>query len=156
MKKIKLTKNKYAIVDDEDFNFLSQWKWGYSTSGYARRLQYVPSTGYGHKNNTAIRIWMHRLINKTPDNLFTDHINQNKLDNRKSNLRTVTKSQNSINTGKNKKNKSGFKGVYFDTWSNKWRAELKIKGKKITLGRFFNIEEALKSRLLAEQKYHVI
>jgi hypothetical protein len=156
MKKIKLTKGKFALVDDEDFEYLNQWRWNVSTSGYARRLQYIKSSGYGNKDYTTVIVTMHRLINQTPDELFTDHINQNKLDNRKSNLRTVTKSQNGINRGKNKNNKSGYKGIYWDTWSEKWRAEIMTNSERIRLGRFVNIKDAVSVRKQAELKYHAI
>jgi len=71
MKRIKLTQEKVALVDDADFEFLNQWKWFYHQTGYAKSC---------HR-------YMHRLINKTPKGFHTDHINRNKLDNRKSNLR---------------------------------------------------------------------
>ena len=147
MKKIKLTHGAVALVDDEDFEHLNQFKWHLSDGGYAHRTQYKPKP-------KAIR--MHRVINKTPDKLFTDHINQDKLDNRRTNLRTVNKSQNSINTGLRSTNKSGHKGVYWDSWSRRWRAELKINYKKITLGRYTNINDAIKARKLAELKYHAV
>lgn len=144
MKKIKLTKGKYALVDDFNFEWLNQWKWQLSTSGYAIRKE-------GKKI-----IRMHRLVNFTPSWLFTDHINQNKLDNRRGNLRIVTKSQNGFNRGKPKSNSSGIKGVYWDKFTNKWRAEIKIFYKKISLGRFTNLEDAVLARKKGESKYHVI
>ncbi|MFA5396856.1 MAG: AP2 domain-containing protein [Methanogenium sp.] len=150
MKKIKLTKGRFTLVDDKDFEFLNQWKWHLSTSGYAVRNIHVR---IGINKYTRCRVWMHRMLNKTPDELFTDHINRNKLDNRKCNLRSVTKSVNSFNRDKNKNNKSGTKGVYFDSWSNKWRAEIKKDGKKFTLGRFISIKDAIKARLKAEKIY---
>jgi HNH endonuclease len=143
MKLIKLTQNKYTIVDDEDFDYLSQWRWQVSWNGYVIR-----------RYKKTIR--MHRLINKTPDGLFTDHINRNKLDNRKSNLRTVTKSENGFNTNLSKNNKSGCKGVYWDGFTNKWRAEIKLNYKKISLGRYVNLIDAVSARKEGEEKYHAI
>ena len=99
---------------------------------------------------------MHRLINNTPKNMLTDHINRDKLDNRKCNLRSGNKSLNSINRCKPSNNKSGFKGVHLDSWTEKWRAEIKINGKKITLGRFNNKLDAVEARAKAEKKYHAI
>ena len=142
-KEIKLTKGAVAIVDDEDFEELNKWKWGLSTSGYAMRQ--IPGG----------RIWMQRLLNKTPEGLITDHINRNKLDNRKCNLRNADKRINSINRDKPCNNKSGYKGVYFDTWSKSWRAEVRVMGKKITLGRFEDIQDAVNARLEGEQKYYI-
>ena len=108
MKKIKLTKGKYALVDDADFSRLNQWKWCYNENGYATRGTHKRING----ERISINYSMHRLINKTPDNLFTDHINRNKLDNRKSNLRTITHQQNCFNLSPGKRNKSGCRGVY--------------------------------------------
>ena len=75
MKKIKLTQGKYAIVDDEDFAYLNQWRWYYHNN-YAV-----------HTNKNKSRIYMHRFILNTPKKMFSDHINGNGLDNRRSNLR---------------------------------------------------------------------
>ena len=144
MKKIKLTQNKYAIVDD-DYEWLNQFKWHFS-KGYAAR-----SVG-GRKNKKYV--WMHRLINNTPKDLFTDHINRNKLDNRKCNLRSVNKSQNGLNREKPKNNTSGYKGVYWDSYTNKWRGELRIYGKRIRFGRFINIKDVVFARKQAEKKYY--
>ena len=99
-KRILLTKNKVAIVDDEDYEWLNQWKWKYHKDNYGyRTVKYNKS------------IFMHRIINKTPDGLFTDHINREGLDNRKCNLRTVTRNQNIFNSKPRKNNTSGYKGV---------------------------------------------
>src|SRR3990167_3498600 len=132
MKKIKLKQGNYTIVDNEDFEYLNQWKW-YFYNGYAIR-----------RYKKTIR--MHRLLNNTPLGFFTDHINRNKLDNRKSNLRTVTKSQNGFNTNLSRNNKSGYKGIYWEKFTNKWRAEIKINYKKIGLGRFLNLKDAILAR----------
>lgn len=151
--RIKLTKGKYAIVDKEDFDWLNQWKWHYSDGGYAHRSQHIR---LGKNKYSCKIIRMHRLINNTPDGFVTDHINRNKLDNRKCNLRTVDKSVNSINRDKPENNKSGYKGVYWDSWSKKWRAELGLNGKRIRLGRYANIKDAIAARKLAEGTYYGI
>ena len=151
-KKIPLTQGKFAIVDAEDFNFLNQWKWFFSDGGYTHRSQYI-RIGKGSYTSKIIR--MHRIINNTSDGKITDHINRNKLDNRKSNLRTVNKSLNSLNRAAPKNNKSGKTGVSFENWSCTWRAEIKINGKKIRLGRFEKLVDAIKARELAEKKYGI-
>lgn len=153
MKKIKLTNSeKFVLVDNEDFNYFNQWKWQLSTSGYARRVEYIRCSGYRTKDNKSVNVTMHRLINNTPDGLLTDHINRNKLDNRKSNLRTVNKSLNGINRNKGVRNSSGYNGVHFENQTKKWRAEMKLNGKKLSLGRFLNIKDAISARKEAEQK----
>lgn len=104
MKEIPLTKGKVALVDDEDYDWLSQWNWHYMSNGYAAR-----SVRHG-KNKTFIL--MHRQIAETPDGLQTDHINGEKLDNRRGNLRVCTASENRWNMKLGSRNKTGYKGVY--------------------------------------------
>ena len=142
-KKIKLTKGRYAIVDDEDFEFLNQWKWWSDGQGYA-----VRDIG-GRKNKQ--RILMHRVVNKTPDGLVADHINRNKLDNRKKNLRNVTQRVNSLNCKLSKNNTSGYNGICW--YKNRWCATIKYNYKTVYLGRFANIKDAVKARKEAEYKY---
>lgn len=100
MKKIKLTQGFEAIVDDSDFEWLSQWKWFYE-KGYAK-------TWIKGK-----RILMHRWILSPAKYFVTDHINFNKLDNREKNLRIVTRAENNIHREKYKINKTGYKGVKY-------------------------------------------
>jgi len=146
MGKIKLTHGKIAIVDKDNFEWLNQWKWFCDRRGYA-----VRDSG-GRKNKK--RILMHRLINKTTDGLSTDHINRDKLDNRKSNLRSVNQSKNCFNTGLSKNNTSGYKGVQW--YKNRWVARIKINYEDIYLGRFVNLENAILARKEAEDEYLAI
>jgi len=143
MKKILLTRGMVTMVDDEDFEQMNQWKWYCSASGYATR-----DVG-GRKNKR--HVWMHRLLNNTPEGLRTDHINQNKLDNRKINLRAVTGSQNGMNRGLNKNNTSGYKGVIWRNDIKKWRAMIKINYREVYLGCFKKIEEAVEARQRGEE-----
>ena len=134
MKHIELTKGKIAIVDDDDYEILSKWKWHICAAGYASRKQksYEVTT-------TRKQIYMHRVINGTEDGFFTDHINGNKLDNRKENLRSVTTSENLRNKKMPKNNKTGFKGVFNmgEKYMNRpWRAAIRIDGKTVFLGYF--------------------
>lgn len=82
-----------------------------------------------------------------------DHINGIKTDNRACNLREATNSQNGKNLGISKANKSGVKGVSFETYTGKWKATIRVNGKSISIGRFDNIEDASQARKLAEQQY---
>ena len=137
MKKIKLTQGKFALVDNEDFEWLNQWKWGYD-GRYARRRE---------KN---IKIYMHTLINKTPKGKLTDHINRNKLDNRKSNLRSANFTLNINNSSLRYTNKSGHKGVWFWEKRNKWLSSITVNYKKIYLGIFEDKKAAIMVRKEAE------
>lgn len=85
------------------------------------------------------------------DDGYIDHINGNRLDNRKCNLRPCTNLENSQNKIQKCTNTSGYKGVNFDKTRNKWVAELKYKNRKIFIGRFNDIKEAAFSRLTAEK-----
>ncbi len=123
MKLITLTKNQYALVDDQDYERVSQYHW-YFNSGYAKAY-------YKGK-----RIRMHRLILGTPKGLATDHINGNKLDNRRENLRVATTGQNNCNVGLAKNNTSGYRGIYREPSTGHWRPFITIRGKMIHFGSF--------------------
>jgi hypothetical protein len=124
----------YALVDDEDYNKLSKYKWHYER-GYARRSQYI---GGGRKNTKIKHIRMHQDILGKAEHI--DHINHNGLDNRKENLRKCTRSQNFANRKKYANNKSGYKGV--SKHGDKWQADIQINGKGKYLGIFKTKEEA--------------
>ena len=126
---IKSTKGVLVKVDDADFEWLVQYKWSIISSGYAMA------------NINGKPTLMHRLINNTPQGFDTDHINMDKLDNRRVNLRVATRRQNMLNTGPSKSNKLGVKGVSFDKWtrdSKKYRTY--VRGKYI--GRFKTLHDA--------------
>ena len=127
-KQIELTQGKFAIVDDEDFEYLSRHKW------------HIGSGGYAFTDGGKTR--MHRLITSCPANMDVDHINHNKLDNRKENLRVCTTEENCRNRVDNKNNKSGFRGVSFHSPLNKWRAKIVLKNKHFHLGYFDTPQEA--------------
>ncbi len=152
MKEIPLTQGKVAIVDDEDYDFLMQWKWSLTSTGYARRNKWSKT-----KQEC---ILMHREIANTPKGMATDHINGNILDNRKVNLRICTDSQNHMNQKKvllrkNGKNKSSiYKGVGWHKWTCTWRAYITIKRKQIGLGHFECQVLAAKAYNEAAIKYH--
>ena len=100
---------------------------------------------------------MHRLVTNCPDNLIPDHIHGEKstTDNRKSNLRIVNRSQNSMNVKIRSDNASGITGISWDKRSNKWCVRIMVKGKNIYLG-YFNkddLDKAIQARLDGEKKY---
>lgn len=137
MQTIKLTQNKVAIVDDEDFTYLNQWKWYARKDRHCFYAQRKFKSGEKWKN-----VMMHRFIIKPPNDMFIDHINRNGLDNRKKNLRIVTHSQNHFNEKIRTDNTSGHKGVYWHTQSKRWTAVLG----NTHLGRFKTIRKAIECR----------
>jgi len=132
-KEIQLTKGYVAIVDDDDFGELSKNKWCY-LNGYAVR-------GISIKNKSHT-VFMHRQINKTPEGMSTDHVDGNKLNNKKENLRTCTESENKRNAKTPKTNKSGYKGVSFSSSHKKWYAIIKNNGKSLWIGGYDNKTDA--------------
>lgn len=139
--------DKYVIslLDDEDYEWAKEYTWVLDARprcGYVLRRTTVGSRRSGRKNKI---YFLHKLINKTPDGFHTDHINRNKLDNRKENLRTVTARENAHNLGVGKKNKSGYKGVSFYGAYNKWRAGISHKGAKYFIGYYDTAIEAAKA-----------
>lgn len=96
---------------------------------------------------------LHRVImqNQLKEGLTVDHINRNKLDNRKSNLRVVTQQENQLNRTMQKNNKSGHTGVHWDNKANKWRAMIRRNHKLKHIGFYETKEEAIKARREAEQ-----
>lgn len=145
MKEIQLSQGKVAIVDDEDFEWLSQWKWCFRQQGYA---------GMGIVENGKQRIvYMHRLIAGTPKGMDTDHIDKNKLNNQRKNLRICTHEENCRNRSKSCNNTTGVKCVVLDSRTGRFRAYIKVKYRQIHIGMFDSIVEASSAHLKA-QKYH--
>lgn len=146
-KEIKLTQGKVALVDDNMFEYLSQWKWYLLKS---------------HTNYYAIRtskpenklIQLHRVVIKAKQGEFVDHINGDKLDNRKVNLRICTKAQNAQNRKTSKLNKSGYNGVSWCIRNKKWVAQIQCENKKNHIGYYIDPIDAAKAFNEAAKKYH--
>jgi hypothetical protein len=99
-----MSQGHVALVDDEDYELVSKYNW-HTINGYASASVIIDKYDYG-------RVWMHRLILEPPEGKYVDHINRNRSDNRRSNLRIVSRSQNGQNRSKQKKKTtSKFKGV---------------------------------------------
>lgn len=143
MRYIKLTNGRKALIDNEDYEYINQWLWRLDKHGYATR---VKRTYIGKGKYKCTTIFMHREIAKTPLGKDTDHINRNRLDNRRLNLRIVTRSENNINSKIRRTNSSGFTGVSFHAQTGKWRAYISYKGRVYSGGLFINIGEAIKAR----------
>lgn len=149
MKKIKLTQNKYALVDNEDFDKINEKKWFFDGK-YARRIEYKK-----YKNGWKVlkRVRMHRQILGFPQSMI-DHKNGNGLDNRRENLRLCTRSQNSSNKIIQSNNISGYKGVSWWNTRKIWKATIKINGKAKHLLYSKNPKEAARAYNEAAKIYY--
>ncbi len=128
MRKVKLTKGKFALVDDEDYEKLLAKKWHLHSCGYACSTV--------KKDGGSFTVMMHREIMNPCKDLEIDHRNHNRLDNRKKNLKICSRSDNLLNGSSHKDSKSKFRGVSWCKQTNKWRAQLRIKGISYNIGRF--------------------
>jgi hypothetical protein len=132
-------KDKYAIVDAEDYDFLSQWNWTY----YAhRRTFYAKRFAGARKAQKAY--YMHREIISTPLGMATDHINGNGLDNRRCNLRACSPVENLYGMGKRQGTVSRYKGVAYKKDTKKWFAQIMHHRKHYNLGYYNKEEDAAK------------
>lgn len=140
MKEIQLTQGKVAIVDDADYEWLSQWKWHArkdKTTWYARRN----AGNWPHQKAVA----MHREIIGAPDGVEVDHKDRDGLHNWRDNLRIATDSQNAANRGKFSSNTSGYKGVSWDSHAGKWKADMQANSQRISLGYFSDPSDAARA-----------
>lgn len=138
MKKIPLTQGQFALVNEEDFMSVSQYKWHAWKNKKRDKTWYASRVVYIAGKQKAIKL--HNFLMTPPKGLFVDHINRNGLDNRRSNLRIVSHADNVHNQGLFKNNTSGFKGVYKK--GVKWVAQIRNKDKYYYLGIFVNKKEA--------------
>ena len=138
MKEIELTQGQITIVDDEDYEYLSQWKWYAKLSISTGKFYAVRSDRTSGKHKT---IWMHRVIMKTPKDMETDHKDLNTLLNLRSNLRNATASQNRANKNAQKNNKNKYKGVSPSS-KNRYMVNINRDGKRIYVGNYEKLKDA--------------
>lgn len=118
--------NKFIILDEENYDEFVKYKWYSTKYGYIFRNEHYKENGI--KKTKMLLI--HRLVLPTTKEKFIDHINGNKLDNRLSNLRVCTKSENNRNTKLSCKNTTGYKGVSYLSNIKKYKTSIRINGKQ--------------------------
>jgi len=153
MKQIQLTQGRVALVDDEDFDQVSKYRW---YCGLDRWRAYAIS-GFGfYVNNTRKRITvrMHRLIMNAGRGQEVDHINGNGLDNRKGNLRLCTKVGNGANRRSAIGSSSKYLGVSGSKTRKSWLVQIQSGGMGMYLGVYASEVEAAKAYDVAARKYH--
>lgn len=137
------SKNEVFYVDADDFDRVKDVCWFKDQHGYL----------VGYRDGEYIQL--HRLVTNCPENMIVDHIGGSTTihDNRKSNLRIVTHSQNSMNRVLAINNTSGITGVSWDNQMGKWRVQIGINRERKHLGLYDNFDDAVKVRKEAEEKY---
>lgn len=156
--------NKYTIVNDTVQIHISKDNQDFITlisiedlEKVKNRHLYLRSDGYVAFKNNKKNILLHRYILNLKHNEadeVVDHINRNRLDNRRDNLRIVNCSVNAINSKLSTRNTSGHKGITWDKSRGKWKATLNVNHKCYYIGRFDDLNEAIKSRKVYEKLYH--
>jgi hypothetical protein len=149
VKLITLSDGSQTKVSDEDFFYLSGYRWSRMPKGYVYRTESVPGSRLKES------VYLHREVGKRMGlNLVlldVDHVDRDKLNNQRENLEAKTKAQNNANTGVSRRNVSGYKGVRFV--HGKWVAQIGINGRPLYLGSSDDINVAIQLRLMAEEKY---
>lgn len=143
---VKLSNGKVAMVDATDYDLVSKFKWHGTDKGYASRSI--------KKGNKRTSITMHRFLMNPPDDMYVDHIDGNKLNNRRSNLRICTHNDNCRNRKLTVNCTSTFKGVNWHKKSGKWQARVKFERKIYHLGLYDNEMDAAHAyNLFAVEKF---
>lgn len=146
MKVIKTTKGQSVKVDDADFDWLNEYKW------------FAHSGGYAATKTNGRSVLMHRLIMNTPEGMDTDHINRDKSDNRRLNLRVCTRAENLKNRNPTmtyrtyKTRTDGTVGVNWNKSYGKWEVRLQINKKRKFYGRYEDKDEAVAVSRLARSR----
>lgn len=135
-KTIKLQKGLVAIIDDCDYQRVSEKKWSAMKRGRQYRVISVPQ--HGEK-----QVYLHRFILNAKPGQMVDHVNGDGLDNRRNNIRFCSPSQNMMNRGKTNKNSSGYKGV--SCYRKRWQAQITKDGVRYDLGVYDTKEEAARA-----------
>ena len=149
VKEIALSQGKVALVDDADWEWLSQWKWTFMKStGLAN------GEGYAYRKEERRSLLMHRTIMDAPHGTEVDHRDMDGLNNQRSNLRLATSSQNKYNRRSQRGSKSRFIGVSWHIRTSNWQSQITSQGEHKKLGYFVDEVEAAKAYDRAARELH--
>lgn len=133
MKEITLTKGYKTIVDDADYELIKAYKW---------RVVEANGKAYAVTWMNGRHVYLHRYLMNSPEGKLIEFINGDRLDNRRENIRAVTKTQKQRSKNLSANNTTGYKGVSFNKKAGKYKASIRHKGKLIYLGLFPTAEKA--------------
>lgn len=150
MKKVPLSQGKVSLVDDEDYALVSKFKW-YAWKG---RVTFYAVRTFTKPNGKRGRVYLHRFILEADGCKQVDHHNHDGLDNRRSNLRLCSASENQSNRKMQKNNSSGFRGVFWDKRNKKWMAMIQWENKKTTIGRYLEKTQAARAYDIRAKELH--
>ncbi len=151
MKQIPLTQGQFALVDDEDYDELSKFKWHLHKG---KSVSYAATNAKDDSGKWKMLL-IHRVILKlTNPNVKCDHKDGNGLNNQRSNIRVCTRGENARNSRLPKNNKSGYKGVSFNRRLNKFMSTIGYNSKKIHIGYFDNQKDAALAYDIAARHFH--
>lgn len=134
--------NSEFLFDIEDLPLINSRSWYVDKDGYL-------ASSYIYAGRRCFTMF-HRLVMKACQGQVVDHINRNRADNRKGNLRCCTRFENNLNRGRRSTNKSGVIGVHYDKKRHKWIANITYNKRRIFIGRYSSKDEAIKARLAKE------
>lgn len=132
-------------IDPEDQGVCSGYNWRKNALGYV--------VAYKKIDGKFRCYYQHRVVMGATKGQIVDHINGDKSDNRRANLRFATRSTNAMNRAEPSNNTSGHRGVYWRAERNRWLAYISVHGKRRSLGNYREIEDAINARLKAEAEH---
>lgn len=132
---VPITKGAIVIIDEEDGPRVTKRRWQLSAAGYAITQFQV--------NGKSRTVSMHRFVMNAQHGMAVDHINGNRLDNRKLNLRVITNAENCQNLhGARSDSSTGIRGVFWSKKERRYRVRIWVRGKPISCGYFATLAEA--------------